>query len=231
NNLIAYRAKGHRIKKLLYEAGFSGFLKLQNKQHNWDLIDTLLKSFDPLSKTFIIGGTRLVVTASDVERVYGLPSAGLEVDIQTAPPKHVPTFKNQVSLSMQQGVLISFRQLKDKLASTSGSTAFAKLYILLCIGELLAPRNSDNMSLKYGAYLKGEFTSIKTYNWSQHVLDISLAGLSEWHVSRKVHLSDDINFLIVSDVNIFHCHLVFGRGLFHLTDVVIALHGACRCTY
>ncbi|CAN0905300.1 hypothetical protein LINGRAHAP2_LOCUS23583 [Linum grandiflorum] len=28
NNLIAYRAKGHRIKKLLYEAGFSGFLEL-----------------------------------------------------------------------------------------------------------------------------------------------------------------------------------------------------------
>ncbi|CAN0829122.1 hypothetical protein LINGRAPRIM_LOCUS2894 [Linum grandiflorum] len=75
---------------------------------------------------------------------------------------------------MQQGVLISFRQLKDKLASTSGSTAFAKLYILLCIGELLAPRNSDNMSLKYGAYLKGEFTSIKTYNTrclQMHLLD------------------------------------------------------------
>ncbi|CAN0884285.1 hypothetical protein LINGRAHAP2_LOCUS14794 [Linum grandiflorum] len=75
---------------------------------------------------------------------------------------------------MQQGDLISFRQLKDKLASTSGSTAFAKLYILLCIGELLAPGNSDKVSLKYGAYLKGEFTSIKTYNTRRlqmHLLD------------------------------------------------------------
>ncbi|CAN0884283.1 hypothetical protein LINGRAHAP2_LOCUS14794 [Linum grandiflorum] len=88
---------------------------------------------------------------------------------------------------MQQGDLISFRQLKDKLASTSGSTAFAKLYILLCIGELLAPGNSDKVSLKYGAYLKGEFTSIKTYNWSQHVLDAALASLAEWHATRKVY--------------------------------------------
>ncbi|CAN0847633.1 hypothetical protein LINGRAHAP2_LOCUS5078 [Linum grandiflorum] len=52
---------------------------------------------------------------------------------------------------MQQGNLISFRQLKDKLASTTSSTAFAKLYILLCICELLAPENSDKVSLKYGA--------------------------------------------------------------------------------
>ncbi|CAN0843374.1 hypothetical protein LINGRAPRIM_LOCUS154 [Linum grandiflorum] len=98
---------------------------------------------------------------------------------------------------MDQGVLISFRQLKDKLASTSGSTAFAKLYILLCIGELLAPGNLDKVSLKYGAYLKGEFASIKTYNWSQHVLETALAGLSAWHVSRKVYPSGDINFLIM----------------------------------
>ncbi|CAN0866644.1 hypothetical protein LINGRAHAP2_LOCUS9335 [Linum grandiflorum] len=90
---------------------------------------------------------------------------------------------------MQQGVLISFRQLKDKLASTSSSTAFAKLYTLLCIGELLAPGNLDKVSLKYGAYLKGEFASIKTYNCSQHVLDTALVGLSEWHVSRKVYPS------------------------------------------
>ncbi|CAN0913505.1 hypothetical protein LINGRAHAP2_LOCUS27974 [Linum grandiflorum] len=88
---------------------------------------------------------------------------------------------------MHQGDLISFRQLKDKLASTSGSTAFAKLYILLCIGELLASENSEKVSLKYSAYLKGEFASIKTYNWSQHVLDTALGGLAEWHATKKVY--------------------------------------------
>ncbi|CAN0921967.1 hypothetical protein LINGRAHAP2_LOCUS32863, partial [Linum grandiflorum] len=57
NSLIAYRVKSHRIKRYLYEAGFNGFLELQNKQHNRDLIDLLVKSFDPLSKTFHIGGS------------------------------------------------------------------------------------------------------------------------------------------------------------------------------
>ncbi|CAN0846982.1 hypothetical protein LINGRAHAP2_LOCUS4741, partial [Linum grandiflorum] len=112
---------------------------------------------------------------------------------------------------------ISFRQLKDKFASTSGSTAFAKLYILLCIGELLAPENSDKVSLKYETYLNGEFASIKAYNLSQHVLDTALAGLAKWHATRKVYPSGDINFLIVSDVNNLH-QKVFGRGLYHLTD-------------
>ncbi|CAN0847634.1 hypothetical protein LINGRAHAP2_LOCUS5078 [Linum grandiflorum] len=45
--------------------------------------------------------------------------------------------------------------------------------------------------------MKGEFASIKTYNWSQHVLDTTLAGLGEWHATRKVYLSGDINFLIM----------------------------------
>ncbi|CAN0843218.1 hypothetical protein LINGRAHAP2_LOCUS3756, partial [Linum grandiflorum] len=79
----------------------------------------------------------------------------------------------------------------------SGSTAFANLYILLCIGELLALGNSDKVSLKYGAYLKGDFTLIKTYNWSQYVLDTTLAGLAEWHATRKVYPFGDINFLIM----------------------------------
>ncbi|CAN0905299.1 hypothetical protein LINGRAHAP2_LOCUS23582 [Linum grandiflorum] len=115
---------------------------------------------------------------------------------------------------MKQGELISFRQLKDKLASTSGLTSFAELYILLCIGELLAPRNSDKVSLKYGAYLEGDFASIKTYNWSQHVLDTALVGLAEWHATGKVYQSGYINFLILSDVNNLH-QKVFGRGLVH----------------
>ncbi|CAN0838010.1 hypothetical protein LINGRAHAP2_LOCUS1960 [Linum grandiflorum] len=67
---------------------------------------------------------------------------------------------------------ISFKQLKDKSKSTKDSSAFAKLYILLCIGELLAPGNSDKVSLMYAAYLYGNFASIKMYNRSQHVMHL-----------------------------------------------------------
>ncbi|CAN0838008.1 hypothetical protein LINGRAHAP2_LOCUS1960 [Linum grandiflorum] len=72
---------------------------------------------------------------------------------------------------------ISFKQLKDKSKSTKDSSAFAKLYILLCIGELLAPGNSDKVSLMYAAYLYGNFASIKMYNRSQHVVNTALVYL------------------------------------------------------
>ncbi|CAN0885513.1 hypothetical protein LINGRAHAP2_LOCUS15134, partial [Linum grandiflorum] len=121
NSLIAYRVKSHRIKRYLYEAGFNGFLELQNKQHNRDLIDLLVKSFDPLTKTFHIGGSVFRVTAADVERVYGLPSSGQEVDIETCCEKYVHTFSREVKLDRNQGMVISFRQLKDKLRSTKDS--------------------------------------------------------------------------------------------------------------
>ncbi|CAN0838012.1 hypothetical protein LINGRAHAP2_LOCUS1960 [Linum grandiflorum] len=92
---------------------------------------------------------------------------------------------------------ISFKQLKDKSKSTKDSSAFAKLYILLCIGELLAPGNSDKVSLMYAAYLYGNFASIKMYNRSQHVVNTALAGLAEHKGTGKVYPSNDINFLIV----------------------------------
>ncbi|CAN0899414.1 hypothetical protein LINGRAHAP2_LOCUS20260, partial [Linum grandiflorum] len=170
---------------------------LQNKQHNRDLIDLLVKSFDPLSKTFHIGGSVFRVTAADVERVYGLPSSGQEVDIETCGEKYVLTFSKEVKLDRNQGMFISFRQLKDKLRSTKDSSAFAKLYILLCIGELLAPGNSDKVSLMYAAYLHGNFASMKMYNWSQHVVDTALVGLAEHKTTGRVYPSGDINFLIM----------------------------------
>ncbi|CAN0858616.1 hypothetical protein LINGRAHAP2_LOCUS7358 [Linum grandiflorum] len=135
--------------------------------------------------------------ATYVEKVYGLPSVGLQVDIETCPPKYIPSFSRQVKLGRKQVTSISFRQLKDKLEFTSDSTTFGKLYILFCIGKLLVLGNSDKVSLKYGAYLRGDFASIKKYNWSQHVVDISLAGLIEYKAAGKVYLSGDINFIIL----------------------------------
>ncbi|CAN1247349.1 hypothetical protein LINGRAPRIM_LOCUS3454 [Linum grandiflorum] len=197
--------KGHLIKNLLRAAGFHRFLEMQVRSTNRDLTELLIKSFNMTTKKFNINGHSLSIEADDVARIHGLPSFGKVVDTRGWPSKSVEIFYSQINVNLNEVKSLTFKKLKDMLALTVDETAFAKMYILLCLSELLTPSNATIVMFEYGEYMKGTFEEVSKFNWSKHVVDSLLDRQVEWKCSEKTQYPPtDMNFVVASFCFIFH---------------------------
>ncbi|CAN1221381.1 hypothetical protein LINGRAPRIM_LOCUS263 [Linum grandiflorum] len=197
--------KGHLIKNLSRAAGFHRFLEMQVRSINRDLTKILIKSFNMTTRKFDINGHSLSIEADDVARLYGLPSSGKVVDTRRWPSKSVEIFCSQINVNLNEVKSLTFKKLKDMLALMVDEMAFAKMYILLCLSELLRPSNPAIVKFEYGEYLKGTFEEVSKFNWSKHVVDSLLDGLVEWKRSGNMQYPPaDMNFLVASFCFIFH---------------------------
>ncbi|CAN1240455.1 hypothetical protein LINGRAPRIM_LOCUS2740 [Linum grandiflorum] len=150
--------KGNLIKNLLRAAvGFHRFLETQVRSISRNLTKLLIKSFNMTTRKFDINGHSLSIEADDVARVYGLPSSMKVVDTRRWPSKSVEIFCRQINVKLNEVKSLTFKKLKDMLALTVDETAFSKMYILLCLSELLTPSNVAIVKFEYGEYLKGTF--------------------------------------------------------------------------
>ncbi|CAN1240150.1 hypothetical protein LINGRAPRIM_LOCUS2618 [Linum grandiflorum] len=197
--------KGHLIKNLLHASGFHRFLEMQVRSINRDLTELLIKSFNMTTRKFDINGYSLSIEADDVARVYGLPSSGKVVNSRRWPYKFVEIFCSQINMNRNEVESLTFKKLNDMLALMVDEMAFANMYILLCLSELLTPSNAAIVKFEYGEYLKGTFKEVSKFNWSKHVVDSLLDGLVEWEHSGKMQYPPaDMNFLVASFCFIFH---------------------------
>ncbi|CAN1773722.1 hypothetical protein LINPERHAP1_LOCUS12628 [Linum perenne] len=74
NSKIEALRMGQAVKQFLYDAQFHGLMKVQVPVVDEELVAMLIDSFDMVEKKFRVGGRLFSLEASDVDRVYCLPT-------------------------------------------------------------------------------------------------------------------------------------------------------------
>lgn len=141
----------------------------------------MITAFDAEHETFQLpGGQTLSLTAEDVRRVYGLPNGHIAVN-QTASPSLKKAFASQkYGLTISRTGFVACTNLTQRLSEYEGSSKlFATMYILLALGTLLNPKNSEKIHLHAYATALHDISRVADYDWAGHVRGQLILALKE----------------------------------------------------
>ncbi|CAN1310470.1 hypothetical protein LINPERPRIM_LOCUS28075, partial [Linum perenne] len=170
-----------------------------------ELVGVVIDSFNLVMKTFDVGGKLLTLEAGDVGGVYGLPTEGRVVNPHSCGTKDLSKLESEINIifvGMER--FLNTQDIYATWGDTTDPVAYAKMYILIALGELLATGNSFRVNTRYAHYLAGSFASISEYNWAQHVVDIIISGLVKLKTSMiATYPEGDMNLILACDIILF----------------------------
>ncbi|CAN1272532.1 hypothetical protein LINPERPRIM_LOCUS14607 [Linum perenne] len=208
NSKIEASRMGQAVKQFLYDSQFHGLMEVQVSVVDKELLAMLIDSFDMAEKKFRLGGRLLSLEASDVGRVYCLPTQGKTVNPKICRPKAMSTLRRQLGLrhTESKATGIDTKDLYALLDDTIDPNAYAKLYILIALGELLAVGSNFSVSLGYASALTGTAKDISQFNWGQLVVDTIVDAMVELKSGqRATYPAGDYNFAVVSSLHYLSC--------------------------
>ncbi|CAN1132508.1 hypothetical protein LINPERPRIM_LOCUS30109 [Linum perenne] len=130
-----------------------------------ELVEVLIDSFNPVTKTFNVARQLLTLEAGDVGRVYGLPTECRVVNPHLCGAKDLSKLEREINISfVGRAMFLNTQDIYTTWRDTTDPVAYAKMYILIALGELLATGNSFMVNMGYA-------------QWAQHVVDTVISGI------------------------------------------------------
>ena len=135
-----------------------------------------------------------------MNRVYGLPFGGKDVNISQCSPASIAALKAELQIAQNSARTVAWEgEVAARLKTETKAKKWAKLAILYILGTLLTPKSHPHIDLGYAEILE-DIGTIGEYNWCKHVLDYMRTGLkSEGEKGARTPLAD-YHFLIVSNM-------------------------------
>lgn len=172
----------------LKKAGFHGLTKITLQSINRNIVETMLNSFDLDTETFTLPeGQTLQVRVEDVSRIYGIPNGPLFIGEEgSKSSKEIARSSNfceRLGLSPSRKGYVRCSDISKRLKSYHGSSeVYAKLYILLAMGTLLNPKNSEKVNVHVYATALEHIDRVKEYDWARHVWHQLVDGLKNYRL-------------------------------------------------
>lgn len=179
----------------LNESGFGGLIHICNwtKIHTF-FVDWVVQNFEKehmwirLSKTEV-----LPLKEDDVHRVYELPMAGKQINVNLCSEAAIMSLRKELGLNGNYSASVRVTELERVLKTLEEPQAWVKGAICFIIHKILCPTNGSFVSLQY-AHILQDTAGISSYNWCSHVLDYMKEGLQTSEVANPLA---DFHFVMV----------------------------------
>ena len=189
------KSKKEDIIELLNDSGFGGMLHICNwtKVHTF-FVDWVVRNFEKehmwikLSKTEV-----LQLKEDDVHRVYELPMAGKQINVDLCSDAAIKRLRKELGLDENCSPFVKVTVLERVLKTQENPKAWVKGAICFIIHNILCPTNGSFVSLEYAHILEYP-AGVSSYNWCSHVLEYMKEGLQTAEVANPLA---DFHFLMV----------------------------------
>ena len=136
-------------------------------------VEMIIKAFDPLSKSFIMGGEKLPIRATEIQIMFGIEDGAEPI---VTPKKLATPTTELVSRRFpglrrirKQNISEALRQAADE-STEIGREDAARLLTLFCLATLFVPNKGHSLAWHY-TMLVENVNQMRQYNWSEHILE------------------------------------------------------------
>ncbi|XP_045809729.1 uncharacterized protein LOC123904084 [Trifolium pratense] len=194
--LIEGKRRKDQIVKELTECGFGGMRYICN----WTkiptfFVDWIVKSFEKEHMWIRLTKTKVLpLRDDDVHRVYDLPMAGKEINLDLCSDGAIRRLRRELGLGGDSSPHVKVSDLESKLKTIEHPKAWVKGAICYIIHNILCPTNHSGVSLQYAQILEDP-AGVSSYNWCSYVLQYMKDGLQNPIVANPLA---DFHFLMIN---------------------------------
>ncbi|CAJ2644392.1 unnamed protein product [Trifolium pratense] len=194
--LIEGKTRKDEIVKELTECGFGGMRYICN----WTkiptfFVDWIVKSFEKEHMWIRLTKTKVLpLRDDDVHRVYELPMAGKEINLDLCSDGAIRRLRRELGLGGDSSPHVKVSDLESKLKTIEHPKAWVKGAICYIIHNILCPTNHSGVSLQYAQILEDP-AGVSSYNWCSYVLQYMKEGLQNPIVANPLA---DFHFLMIN---------------------------------
>jgi len=127
----------------------------------------------------------LQLKEDDVHRVYELPMAGKQINVDLCSDAAINRLRKELGLDGNYSPFVKVTVLERILKTLEKPKAWVKGVICFIIHKILCPSNSSFVSLQY-AHILEDPAGISSYNWCSHVLGYMKEGLQTPEVANPL---------------------------------------------
>jgi hypothetical protein len=185
----------------LNDSGFGGMLHICNwtKVHNF-FVDWVVRNFEKEHMWIVLSKTDVLpLKEDDVHRVYELPMAGKQINVDLCSDAAIERLRKELGLDGNYSPFVKVTDLERILKTLEKPKAWVKGAICFIIHKILCPTNSSFVSLQY-AHILEDPAGVSSYNWCSHVLGYMKEGLQTPEVANPLA---DFHFLMVIIIYIY----------------------------
>ena len=171
-----FRSLSEEQKQSVESMGFGSMLKLKMKHIDNKLLTWLLLNIDRSTRSLIILGKRIEITADTVRRSIGIPQTNKPVGKMKHPyeERFLDENKKKIDLKM----------LEDKLMNCkSNDEEFKILYLMSLFSTILLPTDGT-LNLTILDYIV-DLQNIHDYNWAEFVLKGLMDGIDNFYKAKS----------------------------------------------
>ncbi|XP_045797652.1 uncharacterized protein LOC123891809 [Trifolium pratense] len=194
--LIEGKTRKDEIVKELTECGFGGMRYICN----WTkiptfFVDWIVKSFEKEHMWIRLTKTKVLpLRDDDVHRVYELPMAGKEINLDLCSDGAIRRLRRELGLGGDSSPHVKVSDLESKLKTIEHPKAWVKGAICYIIHNILCPTNHSGVSLQYAQILEDP-AGVSSFNWCSYVLQYMKEGLQNPIVANPLA---DFHFLMIN---------------------------------
>ncbi|CAN0838301.1 hypothetical protein LINGRAHAP2_LOCUS2083 [Linum grandiflorum] len=186
---------------LLAEYNVDVFASSQLRQICSRVVDELLKHYDFVRNNIILpSGEELRLTEDAVRSVYGLPSGGIEVDIEAVNIEDAMELAKGLQIDEYvNSDEIGLTELEGRLQSVSvGDTeSWLRLTLLMMIAAVFMPHNHFQADIRLLPFISGGSAHFKKFNWCKFILDQLFDAMDKYSRGIGKYILGDVQFLMV----------------------------------
>ncbi|AES68434.1 hypothetical protein MTR_3g008230 [Medicago truncatula] len=160
-------------------------------------VDWVVRNFDKKHMWITLSKTEVLpLKEDDVHRVYELPMAGKQINVDLCSDAAIKRLRTKLGLDENYSPFLKVADLERILKTLEKPKTWVKGAICFIIHKILCPTNSSFVSLQY-AHILEDPVGVSSYNWCSHVLGYmkkgNTSGRSDWDVKtanqdlQKVH--------------------------------------------
>ncbi|XP_045822012.1 uncharacterized protein LOC123914896, partial [Trifolium pratense] len=194
--LIEEKTRKDEIVKELTECGCGGMRYICN----WTkiptfFVDWIVKIFEKEHMWIRLTKTKVLpLRDDDVHRVYELPMAGKEINLDLCSDGAIRRLRRELGLGGDSSPHVKVSDLESKLKTIEHPKAWVKGAICYIIHNILCPTNHSGVSLQYAQILEDP-AGMSSYNWCSYVLQYMKEGLQNPIVANPLA---DFHFLMIN---------------------------------
>ncbi|CAJ2672288.1 unnamed protein product [Trifolium pratense] len=194
--MIEGKTRKDEIVKELTECGFGGMRYICNwTKIPTSFVDWIVKSFEKEHMWIRLTKTKVLpLRDDDVHRVYELPMAGKEINLDLCSDGAIRRLRRELGLGGGSSPRVKVSDLESKLKTIEHPKAWVKGAICYIIHNILCPTNHSGVSLQYAQILEDP-AGVSSYNWCSYVLQYMKEGLQNPIVANPLA---DFHFLMIN---------------------------------